>query len=594
MLTSEIIENLRSAYEANDFMKVAKILSTEINFPQLAMIEGAVISISKPAKYVVCTKELLPLDPKSDAFSHYNIKRRYTHFSSPIRRYFDIVVQRIIKALIEKKDLPYTRSELATLCRILNIKTKNSKRYSKSIDRAQMASQWEDEGMQNTIAYVCSPLQKKHKHHLFFPSGRFNEFMMRDDTTFDLSQLNYYKREGNDITWQVLAVAMSSPDYLIKCPSFTWNASSQQRSGEVTVNFFSRSSGDESREREHKVHSLAIKSNNSVVQLEAWKTTAHECIKHPTRENVDAFMNNLELPTTPSPDDRVMDEENIVADITQSPLLKYTVKSKFCEGYPVNVWVSKSLKKSISSPGLNLIEVAPTVRICLQHIQNPVVCFSDTQLELSIRTQYRSEEEYVNLWSKALLAEASHDGVSTKKLFFLKGACLQWPKLVRCGTSIDKANFKHEENLSLQVDLEKFDMMDLLGIRSGDLVCARYEIPEGEGKFACEVYHFHISGVKNEEKKEEKASKELTLLLDSFGCRVSEKMEKLLKSNPPRTCDMQIMKISNSFKLVDYFYYTKNNCMTNNYINCVVVCLKDFSVLRIKDLRGTMSGCNLL
>ncbi|WP_237741212.1 RNB domain-containing ribonuclease [Geminocystis herdmanii] len=44
----------------------------------------------------------------------------YTHFSSPLRRYVDLVNHRIIKAIFNKKSLPYTIEELENICNYIN------------------------------------------------------------------------------------------------------------------------------------------------------------------------------------------------------------------------------------------------------------------------------------------------------------------------------------------------------------------------------------------------------------------------------------------------------------------------------------------
>ena len=97
VITSQTIQQLIKAYKNKDLAKISRILSLESNFPQLAMIESAKISISQSAKYV-CAKHM-PENPEYDTLGHYSIQCRYTHFSSPIRRYFDIIVL-LLKVLL--------------------------------------------------------------------------------------------------------------------------------------------------------------------------------------------------------------------------------------------------------------------------------------------------------------------------------------------------------------------------------------------------------------------------------------------------------------------------------------------------------------
>ena len=561
ILSSRILERLSSAYRNNDLMTIVRILSREMNFSQLAMIEGAVNSISQSAQYA-CAKSLIAHDNDSASDKHFGLKCRYTHFSSPIRRYFDIVVQRIVKALIGQKDMPYNSSELQKLCQLLDLKIKNSNRYSRDIDRALIASQLEDEGMEEVTAYVACSLQKKHKLHLCFPSSHFSDFMNRDDTSFDVSELNYHKREEKDITWQLVVVPLSSGPPL--CLTQLCNPGGAS----LNVKFFPKIN-EESDARNLKTWSKEFKETTKLVRLESWGL-AQKFVKNPTQENLKKFMQKLNYQTVAAAPLHLPDR------INESPLIQYTVKKEFGEGSPVKVWISKSFRNPISSPGLGLIEVAPTVTICLQHMQNPAMCFSNTNL-VSSKSQYKSKAEYVDLWSKALLAEACHDGVNTRKVIILKDASLSWPKLVRRDTSIDEICFEPEGDLSLTICLDKYDMMDIVGIRSGDLVCARYEIRDSEGEVRREIYHFCVSRVQKPEKghqgivRRNEASKnrskiekvedptkknDLIIYLHSYGehgCIVSDKMrQKFLKSNPIPPCELQIMNIPRSTKLVSY------------------------------------------
>ena len=71
----------------------------------------------------------------------------------------------------------------------------------------------------------------------------------------------------------------------------------------------------------------------------------------------------------------------------ESPIVKYEVICKLGSNSIVPVWLGQTmLKEPILSPCLQLMEVAPELRICLQHNRHPAECFSDPQLsQLSLK-----------------------------------------------------------------------------------------------------------------------------------------------------------------------------------------------------------------
>ena len=444
-----------------------------------------------------------------------------------------------MKALIKKEDIPYTHSELDKLCRILNVKMKNSRRYSKDIDRAQVASSLEDDGMEMVTAYVVNSPSKPQKLHLCFPPGQSKicECIKSDDTIFDYSQLNYRKKEEESmIVWEVVSMTFQKSDYLLKSPNIM--VKERQKGHSNLVKIFPTTG--ESSERKQEVYSLQINDHNTVIPLEIVKI-GHECVREPTNKNkIHDYMNEI-LSSAATNCDKKSVPDNIATNFKDTPIVSYNIKSKFGIGSEVKAWISKSLKTPLNSPGLHMIEVAPTIRICLKHIQNPTTCFSNIQFESCSKTSYSSENEYADLWSKALLAEASHDGVMTQKIVLLKYAQLEWPKLVRSETSVHKTYFKLSDKLILKISEKILNVIDLIKIKIGDLVCARYDLPDADGKQIHEVYHFYVCAINATE-----------ILFDSYeaqGCMVSEKMKRKLEQNP--LCEMQIINMPVSFKLVD-------------------------------------------
>ena len=55
-------------------------------------------------------------EPDKNKIGHFGLAvQDYTHSTAPNRRYVDVIIQRLMKSVIEKEPVPYTRTELASI-----------------------------------------------------------------------------------------------------------------------------------------------------------------------------------------------------------------------------------------------------------------------------------------------------------------------------------------------------------------------------------------------------------------------------------------------------------------------------------------------
>ena len=356
----------------------------------------------------------------------------------------------------------------------------------------------------------------------------YDLFIPRQFTEFDLSEMSYSMKDDDALKWQVILVPFNGPDYYLKCPKLHIG---HTKEGNAFFNVYPYENY-RSNKRIQKTFMATVRSDVCPVKLETWEN-AQRFIQDPSRENLRQFVDELPIEPNWSPP-----PEDIASDFYNSPLIQFFIRKKFGVGSVVDAWIGKSINNPIPSPALHMIEVAPSVRICLQHTQNPVMCFLSTRLQVTSKESYKSKEEYVDLWSKALFAEATYDSVRIKKIVILKDVLLSLPVFVKVDACL-----KPEEHVIFEIPKEKKDIMDFINIKPGDLVCARYEVPY-KGKVYNAVYHFVIDKLTGE--ADTTNMKVFMLASGEDGYRVSEKMRQLLESKPK--CELQIIKLSVSFK----------------------------------------------
>jgi len=99
-------------------------------FPDLSL---TIVKLMGPGEYAM-------LQPGSYPIGHFALAvTDYTHGTAPNRRYADLVIQRLIKSVLDKQPSPYTVQELEELCLWLTNQEKQSKKAERFMRKAAAA-----------------------------------------------------------------------------------------------------------------------------------------------------------------------------------------------------------------------------------------------------------------------------------------------------------------------------------------------------------------------------------------------------------------------------------------------------------------------
>ncbi|XP_046567929.1 LOW QUALITY PROTEIN: helicase with zinc finger domain 2-like [Haliotis rubra] len=130
-------EELKEAGEVNDFAKARDLLCCDALHPLQCLANHRWVHMLESATYKCSSKG-------KKYTGHFSLNMfPYTHFTSPMRRYVDLIVHRLVHAVLDGQEAPYTQAEMEKACEQMTeacqreIKLKNTCR---TIRKSEMLS----------------------------------------------------------------------------------------------------------------------------------------------------------------------------------------------------------------------------------------------------------------------------------------------------------------------------------------------------------------------------------------------------------------------------------------------------------------------
>ena len=532
---------LLQAIEEDNVTVLQNLLTDDSLFPQLNASTSDFRRIQQKAEY-------LSADREAASYSNYGLCLPvYTHFTSPLRRYADIVVQRMLKSLLLNESCRYTHKSVQSLCFNLNHAALNAKSFEKKIKALKLAVEYTDSSQlheavvtKNTTLEIELSFMKKElkviptksKHfkvrHLQCKKGDIRRLNESDKTLYTWSATLISLDESSSFPYDYEDI--SFPDPL--SPSSA-SSSAVSNLPHVTMTLFQELEGSDM--LRSVMQNVNVSPTTTAVSSTTWKHI-RELIRNPSKQNLTKIQDILHKVTTTKNMQKTAGRAQI-----KSPVVKCNVACRMDVYDLVKVWMSWSTHEGILSPALQMIEIAPFFRICLQHNANPAECFSDPHLTNASRERYADLKEYVRLWEKVLLAEAAVRCISDNKTGIIYGAKLDWDTdTLIVPPVIGATHYEPKRPIKLDIPSKTlFRAGPFFKINVGDMVCARYGTTRNSEIHA--VFHFVVTGIKEDEST-------VTITLGSFGkenVKISEKMKPRLKT---LKCEIQVIHMSPSYR----------------------------------------------
>ena len=530
------------------------LLTASHLYPQLAACSVNFMKLQQKAEYC-CTS----VDEETSAYSHYSLNlSTYTHFTSPLRRYTDIIVQRMIMSLLNGSECHYSHDQTDEICHLLNAAMKNSKSFEKEMNAMNLALKYSHSSDVYDV-YIASSTGKKIE--VCFPQLEMKDIPAHqkrisvkglkceiksaasNQQATQLSRLQSV--EGNIYSWSVKLLFLENPSLLfqhedLECVTYV-SAKQQDQDPHCGVLSFPHTilktfqPLHESSMLKETSHYVSMSPTAVILHPKEWsKFTSY--IQHPSERE------SKELQSILNSKLKIHPKQTKDVTTISFPFMKCDVSCRMDMNDMTRVWMTWSTRDAILAPQIQMVEIAPFLRVCVQHNTHPAECFSESQLRQASKEKYCNIQEYVALWERVLLAEAAERSVKDSHLAIIFDVPLEWPELVIPKNCLDDIYYVPKGFIELAMPQNIIESTKpFLKVHVGDMLCVRYGTKKNSDIRA--VFHMVVSKIFHVKSKNDKE----ILLLKVIGednCRISDKMRSIIKEK----CEIQVISMSPSYQ----------------------------------------------
>ena len=532
----DIFGEIRKTLNDENITLLISLLSSDRLYPQLAGAHSKICPKFQPAEY--CSTERDQTD--ASAYRHHSLcLDKYTHFTSPLRRYIDLQVQRILLESLKEvsQRFEFSHEEHLELCTLANERSKNSSNFEKEIEKLELADMLKSNSQvySASISMVQKGIIKLVFHHLEFKS-----LCNTEEMRLKISNLSANREMDHYYQWTVRITSLKKDLVASLLQSPPLPISKYKGSIDETSDTFIKVYSNSILKR-HKLFAYTLKASQQSlfieVPSEVW-VKIHEFINDPDKINMDEIKHILQQISLPPSPTKV---DSLTPDIN-SPFMDCYIKVPLKESSILRVWLTGSFRRHSISPAIQLVKISPLLFICVQHNTYPAEYFSDISLAQASKVNYCNLTGYIDLWKKVLLAEAAENTIKECQpmIKVIHDVHLNWTNFeaTRSGMGyVCRAPIK-------MVLSERFvsQCNEFFKITKGDLLCVRYGCDPHHSQRA--VFHFVVHNIEGESPK--------TVSMEPVGHNimnryVSKAMKEVLQSRDS-TCQVQVIPLTTSYR----------------------------------------------
>ena len=378
--------------------------------------------------------------------NHYSLRLApYTHFTSPIRRYIDIIVHRLVHCALEKqKTIPYTTDNVEKICLHVNAVAKRAKAYEKGCRTLKMAIALKREP--KTITCFIDEVSDKGVA-LCAPDLKFVAKTYRE-LPFNLLEMGFKPEElkdprnGNTIIIGKWRKRLYDFNRIPVVPSGS------------------------SRE------TLRLNQHPGMVFIFAWVwARILKCAIDGRHKDLQTTANSFTLAHPERHLDDINTEEQDITKLQPSTIFSLS----FTRGQALKIQMTAEAQKGILAPKPQLFNVTKSFKCCLQHTEDPVMHLTSYSTKPTL-DQYSAIKIYLGRWLPLVIMEAAVGSVSSEDTCIINNVPVKFTG--RSGKFSLPLSFCDLRNIEFGGTIDESDEVEDVNKKSFDFLCIKYLLKE--------------------------------------------------------------------------------------------------------------------
>ena len=445
LLLESVYQKLQKARNTS-WREVASLVGQESLHPQHVVAMADWYSMNNSAILECPTKE---------GNEHFSLqKNEYTWFTSPMRRYVDIVVHRLVKARLREEPAPYTKEKVQVLCSKITKRQQHNKKYKKACQQLACADRLKKSPV--FMPGVIAEIDDDGMDFIFPHMPRGNS---QRSNCFKYSELAV---DGKPETAEV------EPKMNRKC-HLVW----ERRIYEGTE--FHPSARTQQSAKQEAPRMLDPQQHSVSLSGMEWKKlqgalSSQDGEKDSPVNFCDLLQNVLDSETQRERMPReITSEMKKPSDV----LVKHHVRFglDLSVGGVLQVQIAATCIQGTLQPEPCLVNITPTFDICLLHQKHPVRCFADIATD-SVTREYQNVTQYIETWLPILAMESAYRAPRNSDSIIINKVPTQLKRNNNqiTGELVMRQSFCKKRHIDLVHTINKYEVQGTL-----HYICLRYD-----------------------------------------------------------------------------------------------------------------------